>query len=270
MPKVCCNRSPRPLLTACGVLLVLFLNACAADNSQQLAQAIADYNAGRFTTSLNKANAARLNGSRSERQNAAYVGGLAAAKLDRNATAQKLFEEAADSSNAILAARANVSLGTVLLEEGQPLEAARAFDRARPQLKGSDANRALYQAGVAYREAGYAETARRRFASAAQDVDSTLASQASNAIKATGFAIQAGAYSNRSNATRCAVECSTAATRIGLEPARIVPIRRGSKTLYAVQIGNFSTRADAEIARRRLGSIEGTITSVERIAVPEN
>ena len=248
----------------------LGLLGCAPDNTQGVADAIRDYDAGRYTAALSKADSARMSGSTLERNEAAYVGGLAAAKLNRTSQARQLLEKASSSSDRTISARANASLGTVLLDDGEPLSAAKAFDRAAAKLDGAEANHALYLAGVAYREAGHAEQARRRFAQSAKNSDGTMASRASNAIDATGFAIQAGAYSDQSNARRCAEECSAAAAKIGLGPARIVAIRRNGRLLYVVQVGSFSTRQDAEYARRRLGTVEGTITRVEAIAVPEN
>ena len=249
------------------LLLPLGITACAQDSSQRLSQAISDYDAGRYESALKNAESARSNAPSMARYKAAYVGGLAAARLDRTATARRLLTQAIASSDRSISSRANVTLGTILLEDDEPLSAARAFDRAALQLDGTEADNARYLAGVAYREAGHAQEARRRFASAATTGNVELATQASSAIEATGFSIQAGAYRDHSKAERCAQECSAAAVKIGLGVARIIPIQRNGSTLYAVQVGNFPTRTDAEDARRRLGAMSGTLTRVERIAV---
>jgi tetratricopeptide (TPR) repeat protein len=252
------------------LLLPLGVLACAQDSTQRLGKAIADYDAGRFESALTHAESARTNSTGETRAEAAYVGGLAAARLDRVSRARLLLTHAASSSDYTISARANVSLGTILLEDDEPLSAAHAFDRAATKLVGEEADRARYLAGVAYREAGDAQEARRRFSSATTTGNTELARQATSAIDVTGFSIQAGAYKDRSKAERCAQECSSAAVRIGIGVSRIIPIQRNGSRLYAVQVGSFPTRADAEDARRRLGVVSGTLTRVERIAVAEN
>ena len=143
---------------------------------------------------------------------------------------------------------------------------AHALDRAADQLTGEAATRATFEAGVAYRDAGYAEQARRRFASAAENPEQDLAQRAGREIDNTGFAIQAGAYTNPDNALARARELSAATRNTGLPPARIVQAVRSGRQFNIVQVGSFSTRADAEFARRQLGM---TGTRVERIATAD-
>ena len=255
-----------PLLLA---VIPLVFCACAPTGTGSLGTAINDYHAGRYEDAYRLASAARGGASRMERSEASYVAGLAAARLGRTADARRLLTQAATSSDDTISGKANVSLGTVLLEDNEPLSAARAFDRASHQLFGAESSRARYLAGIAYRDAGHALEARRRFNDAALSGSDELAPQAMSAINATGFAVQAGVYGDRSNAERCARECSEQAVRAGLGTARIIPIQRQGRTFYAVQVGSFATRVDAEAARRRLGEISGTLTRVERIAIAD-
>ena len=75
-------------------------------------------------------------------------------KMDRPVTARELLQEASASSNRQLAGTSGVTLGTLLLEDGEPLAAARAFDKASERLTGSDALKARRAAASAYKSAG--------------------------------------------------------------------------------------------------------------------
>ncbi|MDX2148264.1 MAG: SPOR domain-containing protein [Planctomycetota bacterium] len=73
---------------------------------------------------------------------------------------------------------------------------------------------------------------------------------------ATGaYTVQAGAFSSRSRATTQANAMKVRANSMGLGVPRVASVQdRGGKTLYAVRVGRFATRQDAERAARSMGS----------------
>ena len=255
------GRIPGRILLACSVLLPL---GCAQSDSNRVDKALTQYRSGQYQAALDTAQSARFSGSGTDRAEASYIAGLAAAELKQTATARHLLEAAADSGNTAVAGKANISLATVLMDSGEPLRAARRFDTAAGQLSGEESSRATFLAGVAYRDAGHAELARRRFANASAETAGDFSKRADQEIQNTGFAIQAGAYANRANAVARAQTVSASARQKGFPEARIVEAQRQGQLLNIVQVGSYSTRSDAEFARRRLGL---TGTRGEQIAV---
>lgn len=223
------------------------LQGCAPERSSTLDSAIRDYEAARYQQAYDSAWLARRGSSGLERQESAYVAGLAAMKMDRPVTARDLLQEAADSSDRRLAGTSGVTLATLLLEDGEPLAAARAFDKAAECLTGSDALKARRAAASAYKAAGRADIAEAR-----------LSGTPAPSPTGTGsFTIQGGAFHDRTRATARARELSNAARRTSLGTARLIPAQVKGKPGFLVQIGSYDTRSDAESVRRMLG-VPGT------------
>ena len=111
-------------------IAIWMLSGCAAQHSESLDSAIRDFESARYKQAYDSAWLVRRSASGLQRQEAAYVAGLSALKMDRPVTARDLLEEAAESTDRQLAGSSNVSLATLLLEDGEPLAAARAFDKA--------------------------------------------------------------------------------------------------------------------------------------------
>ena len=235
------------------VTALLTASACAPKSGGGLDDALTSYNAGNFQAAYDKAQSSRWSGPPRDRTEAAYIGGLAATKLGRTASARTLLEQAADSSDPEIAGRAGVTLGTVLLDDGQPLQAARAFDAAAEHLEGDDLARTRMLAGIAYRDAGYAADARKRFDAASRGSSGDLGNRAANEISRTGFTIQAGAFSTRNSAVAHAETVSTAARSRGMPSASVIKSMRDGQVRWLVQIGNYPDRAVAQSNLNRLG-----------------
>lgn len=223
------------------------LSACAPKGSNSIDSAIRDYEAARYKQAYDTAWLARRASSGLKRQEAAYVAGISAMKMDRPVTARQLLEEAAATSNRQLAGTSGVTLATLLLEDGEPLAAAQAFDRAADQLTGSDALKARQAAAAAYKTAGRPDIAQSRMSG----------SPSPSPMVSGAFTIQGGAFHDKVRATARAKELSNAARLTSLGTARIVPARVKGKPGFLVQIGSYDTRTDAESMRRVLG-IPGT------------
>ena len=182
------------LLFVLGALLLVSMG-CGPQATSSLDGACRDYRLGKYEAAMDGAMAARYTGTTRDREEASYVAGLSAARLGRNATARTMLEKAVSSSDRTIAGNANATLGTVLLDDGQPLDAARCFDRASELLVGEDQNRARMDAGFAYKDAGRLTEARKRFDAAGGAADTTLRQRSRQEVARTGFAIQAGAES---------------------------------------------------------------------------
>ena len=247
-PNRLLNRATRAPIAM--VLAIWMLQACASQQSATLDSAIRHYEAARYKQAYDSAWLARRSASGVARQEAAYVAGLSALKMDRPVTARDLLEEAAESTDRQLSGSSNVSLATLLLEDGEPLAAARAFDKAAECLTGSDAIKARRAAAAAYRTAGRPDIAQARLEG----------TPAPSSIGIGRFTIQGGAFHDRARATARARELSDAARRTSLGTARVIPAEVKGRAGFLVQIGSYDTRSDAESIRRMLG-ISGTFVA---------
>ena len=228
---------------------------CETTRASSLQPAIDSYDAARYQAAYDLARESRLSSSGTARCEAAYVAGLAAMKLQRPVTARSLLEEATESKDKRVAGRANVSLGTLLLEDRDPMAAARAYDRAADLLTGSDATRARHRAGLAYQQAGASEAARLRLTDSNQ-----LAS-----ITPGRFTIQGGFYRERARAVTRAEQLSKLGRTWSIGVAKVVPTTVRGTSGYAVRIGDFSTRTDAEMTRRQLGDEKTFVTKIAQL-----
>lgn len=239
-----------------GALVLLLgstgvVGGCASDD-RQLDAAIGSYNAGRYQQAYDQARSARQSSSGAARGESAYIAGLAAIRIDRPLTARTYLEEAARSRDPQVSGRAEVSLGTLLLEDGEPRQAGRAFDRAAGKLTGADRVRARYRAGLAYRAAGDESAAESRLAEGAQT------------LSPGRFTIQGGFFTDRLRAVRRAEALSAEGQAWSIGPATVVPTEARGTSGWAVQIGDFPTRTDAELTRRRLGDSKTFVTKIVR------
>lgn len=241
------------VLTATSLAVLAGASGCAATGSTSLDRAIASYDAGDYDGSYQRAQAARATGSTRARAEAAYVAGLAAVRLDRNATARPLLEQAVASGSPKVAGQAGVTLGTLLLDDREPLAAARAFDAASEHLQGESLARARMLAGVAYRDAGRAAEARDRFDRAARTTDGSTGSRAALEISRTGFTIQCGAFRTREAAVSHAATVSTAAAARGMPKASVVRLDRAGSVRWVVRLGHYPDRSIAQSQLDRLG-----------------
>ncbi len=242
------------LISLLSSAVLLATGGCAQKGQSGLDQALSSYNVGNYQQAYDQAQSARYRGSSGDRAEAAYVGGLAAVRLGRTASARTLLDQAVQSRDSNVAGQAGVTLGTVLLDDGEPLQAARAFDAAANHLQGDELARTRMLAGIAYRDAGYAADARKRFDAASRSTSGDLGTRAANEITRTGFTIQAGAFSTREAAVAHAETVSTAARSRGMPQASVIRSVRDGKVRWVVQLGNYPDRAVAQSNLDRLGS----------------
>jgi len=182
------------------------------------------------------------------RDEAAYIAGLSAFELGMIDEAERRFMAAARSSDTQVAANASAMLGQIRLDQARYEDAIEYFETAAPDLRGEDARQARQLAGLARRMVAGDPLARREF---------RIETAHAVAMPDSGFALQVGAFRDRSRASRSAEEARRLVDRNGMGPVQIVPTtdRRG-RTLYLVRIGHFETRHAATKARQRLGRLD--------------
>lgn len=239
---------------------------CVGAGGARLNELYADYNAGQYNAVFHRAETLAQSGNRKTAQEAAYMAGLSAYRMDNLATAARYLRLAAASRDAALAGDALATLGLVYARQGDHTQACHAFTQAAKRLAGEDKANAYYQAAVASQKLGQWSQARSYLMLArSTSTDRTLQTQIAQALGTTGFTLQAGFFSLQSNAEREAQRLAQKAADARLGYPRIVPATdaRGQPG-YLVQVGQFSSYASAIEARNRFGEPLAMIVPLAR------
>ena len=252
-----------------------------------LASVTGRYESGQYELALEEADAVAARGPAADRAQADLVAGMAAFQLDRFADAERRFLAAERSGNQTIRGRARVMLANIRLEQGRTADAADLFDSGAADLTGADAEKARRYASLA-RE-GQIGTGQPRMpvvqaqpaaavsaaapppASAPKPAPAPAASAAvqSRAVAAptasapdtpdadaaarSAFTVRAGAYTTEAAARRRAKALAADVRRAKSPEPHIATVRtKDGDTLYAVRIGTFKSRADAEALLKRL------------------
>ncbi|GJQ29327.1 MAG: hypothetical protein HBSAPP03_12110 [Phycisphaerae bacterium] len=238
------------------------------------------YESGQFATAYDAA-AAKASASRgSVAEEASLYAGLSAYRLGRAGDAHRHLVPLTSSGNAAVAGRACAALGSLAATQGTHASAAEYFTKAGSLLTGDDAARALMYAGDAKVALGKKDEAEALYTKAqgkVQDDGSLrlalgdrLAGRGATPVTSGGgeksgppggggvFTVQAGAFKAQSTARTTA----DGLIKRGYE-ARVVPIRdKAGVTLYAVRVGRYATKAQAEAVRKAVGT-SAIITGAE-------
>lgn len=187
-----------------------------------------------------------------EREQAAYLAGLAAFRSGDMDEAELRLSALGTASDPRLLASSQALLGQIRLAQKRPAEAAALFDAATRGLDATDARQARRYAAVAHFEAGNHVAARQRHDFASEP--STLRG---------GFTLQVGAFSDPARADQAAAQAADIARRHGLEPTTIrqTTDSRG-RPLFLVQFGHFPTRHAAAQARTSLGRLDYIVAPI--------
>jgi tetratricopeptide (TPR) repeat protein len=229
--------------------------------SADLNRALLDYEAGHYATALQQAAAVQDRSLGVRNGEAAYLGGLAAYRLGDLDDARDRLDTAARATSPAIAGKARAVLGLVLMDQGQPQEAATNFATAAQVLSGENSRQAARHAAKAYRRAGddTAAEAWQRVAEGRRAPQAAIVA----AGRSAGFTLQAGAFRERPRAERAALEAAAVVEGHGLAPVRIVPRQdEWGDVLYVVQVGRFDSRAAAANARQRIGRLQYIVATV--------
>lgn len=242
-----------------GACLALALFGCSQQKGKgrQAQGYMALFESGQFAAA-HEAAAIEANRTRgAEHDRAALIAGQSAYRLGKVGEAHRWLQPLCDNDDAEIAGRACSALGSLAAQQGTYASAAEYFLRAAARLKGDDAARALMYAGDARKAQGKHDDAAELYRQAEGKVGSDaslkiaiadrIAGRSNNSAAplAAKFTIQAGAFSKRE-----AAEKQADAFRARNLTPRIVPIRdKSGRLLYAVRVGEYATKQEAERAK---------------------
>jgi hypothetical protein len=241
-----------------AVAVGLLAHVGCSSGPAALDQAIRDYDNEHYDVAFTNASQAHPHLHGTDRDQAAYVAGLSAYRLDDLSEAEEYLRLAAASSDPTTAARARGMLGEILMERRRPAEAAVAFGAAADGLHGNDARLAAQRAARAY-EAARDPAAAARWRERADGIANERT--VDGCADCARFSLQVGAFLSQDRARAAADDAERAAKRLTLGAARITPRREAGRTLHVVQIGQFQSRKAAQHARQVLGRYEYIVVS---------
>lgn len=220
------------------------------------AQLLSEYQSGEYRHALASARALLRFGEipRTRRARVRFIAGLSAYQLGQADAAIRHLVPLVEHPKDEIAGPANATLGLIYQGRDNFKQARRAFQRAAMRLEGSDAARAYFHLGVVEQKLGEWEQADRHLKQAMDLAEDDALKQAIRRRSTiTGFTLQAGAYSGRSNARQRVAALRASTRRAGLKPPRIVRlVDSEGDALYHVLVGKFSSRRAAAAAKRRL------------------
>ncbi|MFZ2874851.1 MAG: SPOR domain-containing protein [Phycisphaerales bacterium] len=219
------------------------------------------FNSGRYSDAYEASSKAAGSLRGSNRELAALIAGQSAYRLGRPTESERWLKPLLDSSDRAVAGRAAATLGSLARDRGENRPAFELFDTAASKLMGDDAARALMYAGDAKHALGDKSVARDLWTRAQSKVESDVqlrvqigdrlagAYPGSTPAPTTGaYTVQAGAFASRATADALAQKLRSRG------PTRVVLLTKDGKTLHAVRIGSYATRAEADRVRAAVGS----------------
>ncbi len=181
-------------------------------------------------------------GGSSDASAAAWYGGLAEFKQGHDEQARTFFKQAIRSSSPRIAGGAEAMLGQLATQRCDYAESLRRYERAWSLLEGSDRRQAAVR-GLAAAETAGNTLATGRWRSRLEG-DTTSTSHA--------YVLQAAAYRKRASADAHAERLEGSAGGAGLGPVVVRSRQDSGGDWWLVQCGGFASRAEANVARRRL------------------
>ncbi len=218
---------------------ILVTGCESSPSAATLDGALKAYDSGQFETANRQAVALAETTQAIDRDRAIYIAGLSAYRMGQDDQAETYLSGAATSPDNETAGKAMATLAMIRLDRHRPDEAAELFEQAAQRLEGADQRQSTNRAHDARAQAA-------------------IAGGGGGGGGVYGqFALQVGAFRDRTSAQRVAEEAGNLTRGQGFGPARIVS-RSDPRfdTLYVVQVGSFATRSAADAARTRLGRLE--------------
>lgn len=283
------TRFTRIASIAIGGAVLAMLGGCPGDSTAPtLASATSRYDSGQYELALTEGTSVASRGPEADRPQAELVAGMAAFQLDRFNEAERHFLAAERSSTPSIRGRARVMLANIRLEQGRTEDAAALFESGAADLAGADAEKARRYAALA--RDGQLGDGQPRLPvvtaaakpvpapsatkpvlppPAAQPVQTPVPTQAPRAPAETAasraaapapkaapestFTVRAGAYTTEAAAKRRLKALAADVRRAKAPQPHIAPVTtKDGDTLFAVRIGSFRSRADAEALLKRL------------------
>lgn len=266
------NRTMYLFVAAAFIAAALLLGGCSSTSSGKGDYA-ASFKAGRYADAYEAASKQATIGSGAKKDQAALIAGLSAQALNRNDDAEKYLSQVVDNADPKVSGEAGAALGLIAAERGQHDKAADLLTKAGRKLEGDQAARAFLYAGDSYKSLGKTSEARGMWSMAQAKVvdDSALrvmigdrlaapasptAPKAAKPVGPTKFTVQIGAYSSYTNAQKQLSRYRAYGT-----PRVVETTDKQGKKLFAVRIGLYPTRAEADKVRKTVGSGAAVMTT---------
>lgn len=268
-----------------GAAPSLLLTACGPSRGSSLVEASDAFAVAEYGKAVELARAASRTSTGSALDSAHYIEGMAEWRLGRRTEAADSLRLAARSADPKIAADALVSLGSLEFERSNDRAGADAYAKAAEKLEGAERRRAYAIAVRGYERAGLeplaaplrakagmpptvpseptpaarANTAPTPVVPAPDAVVKVAQPEARETPQAKHYAIQAGAFSERRRAVETASIVRERAKGTSLGEPRIIEKRKGTTTVYVVQIGAFANRTVAGKAMTPFAKLAYTV-----------
>jgi len=247
------------------VMGAMALQACESSGMDRIDMADRAYRKGDFTTAYREAQQAMRSNHGNLKNEAAYMAGISAYRLKDSSSAVYYLKEASSGNGSQLAGDALAMLGVIYAEQGKYPESVQAQLQAVKHLPaGPDRANAYYYAAKAQQKMGQWSQARANLRSArSASQDEAFRRDVGHELDAGAFTLQIGAFTDRTNAQRAAENLATRTSTLKLASPRLVPAKDAQRRkLTLVQVGRFSTYADAESARQQLRPLTAIVVSM--------
>jgi len=254
-------------LAAFGVQMALgagtSLTGCATSTVTSDTSYVELFSTGQYSESYESASKVAGSMRGANRDQAALIAGLSAQALNRNDDAKRWLTPLVMNSDAGIAGKSNATLGLIAQEQGDHQKAVEFLTKAGKRMTGDESARAFMYAGDSLKTQRKTTQAMEMYSLAKEKVvdDSALRTMIGDRISGPGtihaspppgagkYTVQAGAFSSL---TRAKTEAKALRSK---GAPRTVPIKSSAgQTLYAVRLGYFKTKQEADLLRKILGS----------------
>jgi len=262
----------RSIVAALALGLIASLGGCSSAQTGSKGDYVKDYESGRYTEAYDAASKQATQGPAAKRDQAALIAGLSAQALNRDDEAVKYLSQAVENPDPKICGEAGAALGLIASERGDHLEAAEQLAKAGGRLQGDNAARAYMYSGDAYKSLGKTTEAKAMWSLAQTKVEKdaglrvmigdrlAAASKPPTPPPATAkgpvrFTVQVGAFSSYTNAQQ-----QLARFRAYGSPRVVEITDKQGRKLFAVRVGSFATRPEADQVKNNIGK-EAVITT---------
>ncbi len=233
-----------------------------AQPSVDLDKAITQYQSRQYHASYAIARDLEKSSTGAAKKDAAYLAGVSARRLGRDAEAIRYLEGVASHSDKLTAGAANAELGMIYAKRKQHRRAKSYFERAVKMLENEDQAEALFRLGLSERALNEDTAARAHMSLAvSRSKSASFKRKVRTHLAATGYTLQLGSFTRLRNAEAMVKRVQSTALRAGVGYPRVVEGKTSSgKTIYRVRVGAFSTHDSALKSRTRLGRRDAIVT----------
>lgn len=267
-------------LAVCALLLVCVIGVAGCNSGGAKSGSsdyVASFQAGRYSEAYDSASRAASSLRGMDRDQASLIAGLSAQALNRNEDAVRWLMPLSTSSDSALCGKSNAALGLIAQERSDHTRAVEHLTKAGTKLSGDEAARALMYAGDSLKAQGKISEANQTWATAQDKVVADVPlrvmigdrlagmssapggskSQPSTPGSSGIYSVQAGAFGTRAKAEQEASRLS----RFGA--SRIVVIKKNGQQLYAVRVGRYATKPQADAVKRQVGGQSWVTTTAD-------